>query len=72
LAFKKKILHIKKKILKLSTGHNGGARFETKLIDAHIHLSDAKHAKNKGTLVADADNASVIPLVFDSMDCKPV
>jgi len=39
-----------------------------KLVDAHIHLSDAEYAKVTDELVADAKNAGVAALVSNSMD----
>ena len=39
-----------------------------KLIDAHIHLSDAEYAKHTEELVADAQGADVVALVSNSMD----
>jgi len=39
-----------------------------KLVDAHIHLSDAEYAKVTDELVADAKNADVVALVSNSMD----
>ena len=39
-----------------------------KLIDAHIHLSDAEYAKCTDELVADAKRANVVALVSNSMD----
>jgi TatD DNase family protein len=41
-----------------------------KLIDAHIHLSDAEYIGHIDELVADAKNAGVIALVTNSMDLK--
>jgi TatD DNase family protein len=41
-----------------------------KLIDAHIHLSDAEYAKHVGELVAEAKNSQVIALVSNSMDLE--
>jgi TatD DNase family protein len=39
-----------------------------KLIDAHIHLSDAEYAKYTDELVADAKRSNVVALVSNSMD----
>jgi TatD DNase family protein len=39
-----------------------------KLIDAHIHLSDAEYAKCTDELVADAKSSNVVALVSNSMD----
>ena len=39
-----------------------------KLVDAHIHLSDAEYAGHVDELVADAKNAGVAALVSNSMD----
>jgi len=39
-----------------------------KLVDAHIHLSDAEYAKITDELVADAKNSNVVALVSNSMD----
>ena len=63
-----KILHIKKKIIKLSDEYNGSLGSQVKLIDAHIHLSDAEYAKCTGELIADAKSANVAALVSNSMD----
>ena len=41
-----------------------------KLIDAHIHLSDAEYAKHTDELVADAKTAGVVALVSNSMDLE--
>jgi len=41
-----------------------------KLIDAHIHLSDAEYAKQLDELVAEAKNANVVALVSNSMDLE--
>jgi TatD DNase family protein len=41
-----------------------------KLIDAHIHLSDAEYAKHVDELVAEAKNSEVIALVSNSMDLE--
>jgi len=41
-----------------------------KLIDAHIHLSDAEYAKQTDALVAEAKNANVVALVSNSMDLE--
>ena len=41
-----------------------------KLIDAHVHLSDAEYLGHIDELVADAKNAGVIALVTNSMDLK--
>ena len=65
-----KNLHIKKKIIKLSGEYNGGLGLEMKLIDAHIHLSDAEYAKYTEELVADAKSSNVVALVSNSMDFK--
>lgn len=39
-----------------------------KLVDAHIHLSDAEYAKCTDELVADAKRSNVVALVSNSMD----
>jgi len=39
-----------------------------KLIDAHIHLSDAEYAKCTDELVAEAKSSNVVALVSNSMD----
>jgi len=39
-----------------------------KLIDAHIHLSDAEYAGQADALVADAQGSNVVALVSNSMD----
>jgi TatD DNase family protein len=39
-----------------------------KLVDAHIHLSDAEYAKITDELVADAKNSNVVALVSNSMN----
>ena len=41
-----------------------------KLIDAHVHLSDAEYAGHIDELIADAKNAGVTALVTNSMDLK--
>jgi TatD DNase family protein len=41
-----------------------------KLIDAHVHLSDAEYAGRIDELVLDAKNAGVTALVSNSMDLK--
>ena len=41
-----------------------------KLIDAHIHLSDAEYAKQLDELVAEAKSADVVALVSNSMDLE--
>jgi len=41
-----------------------------KLIDAHVHLSDAEYAGHIDELIADAKNAGVAALVTNSMDLK--
>jgi TatD DNase family protein len=41
-----------------------------KLIDAHVHLSDAEYAGHIEELIADAKNAGVAALVTNSMDLK--
>ncbi len=41
-----------------------------KLIDAHVHLSDAEYNGHVEEIVADAKNAGVIALVTNSMDLK--
>jgi len=41
-----------------------------KLIDAHIHLSDAEYSKQLDELVAEAKNANVVALVSNSMDLE--
>jgi TatD DNase family protein len=63
-----KILHIKKKIIKRFGEYNGSSGLEMKLIDAHIHLSDAEYAKHTDELVSDAQGANVVALVSNSMD----
>jgi TatD DNase family protein len=39
-----------------------------KLVDAHIHLSDAEYDKHTDELIADARNSGVVALVSNSMD----
>jgi Tat protein secretion system quality control protein TatD with DNase activity len=39
-----------------------------KLVDAHIHLSDAEYAKITDELVAEAKSANVVALVSNSMN----
>jgi TatD DNase family protein len=39
-----------------------------KLVDAHVHLSDAEYAKCTDELVADAKDSNVVALVSNSMD----
>jgi len=39
-----------------------------KLVDAHIHLSDAEYAEHTGELVTDANRSSVAALVSNSVD----
>ena len=39
-----------------------------KLIDAHIHLSDAEYAKSTDELIADAKASGVVALVSNSID----
>jgi TatD DNase family protein len=41
-----------------------------KLIDAHIHLSDAEYTGHIDELIADAKNAGIAALVTNSMDLK--
>ncbi len=41
-----------------------------KLIDAHIHLSDAEYSGHIDEVVADAKNAGVLALITNSMDLK--
>jgi TatD DNase family protein len=41
-----------------------------KLIDAHVHLSDAEYVGNVEELIADAKNAGVVALMTNSMDLK--
>jgi TatD DNase family protein len=41
-----------------------------KLIDAHIHLSDAEYAKCTDELVTDAKDSNVVALVSNSMDLE--
>jgi TatD DNase family protein len=41
-----------------------------KLIDAHIHLSDAEYTKTTDELVAEAKSADVLALVSNSMDLQ--
>ena len=41
-----------------------------KLIDAHIHLSDAEYTSHIDELVTDAKNAGVTALVTNSMDLQ--
>jgi TatD DNase family protein len=41
-----------------------------KLIDAHVHLSDAEYFGHIDELIADAKNASVTALITNSMDLK--
>ena len=41
-----------------------------KLIDAHVHLSDAEYAGHIDELIADAKNSGVTALVTNSMDLK--
>ena len=41
-----------------------------KLVDAHVHLSDAQYAGRVEELVADAKNAGVTALMTNSMDLK--
>ena len=41
-----------------------------KLIDAHIHLSDAEYAEHVGELLAEAKNSEVVALVSNSMDLE--
>jgi Tat protein secretion system quality control protein TatD with DNase activity len=61
-------LHIKKKIIKLSVVYTGGLGLKMKLIDAHVHLSDAEYAWHTDALVADAQGSNVVALVSNSMD----
>jgi len=41
-----------------------------KLIDAHVHLSDADYAGHIDEIIGDAKNAGVVALVTNSMDLK--
>lgn len=41
-----------------------------KLVDAHIHFSDAEYAEHLDELVADARGANVVALVSNSMDLQ--
>jgi TatD DNase family protein len=41
-----------------------------KLIDAHVHLSDAEYTDHIDELIADAKNAGVVALVTNSIDLK--
>jgi TatD DNase family protein len=41
-----------------------------KLVDAHIHLSDAEYAKCTDELVAEANSSNVVALVSNSMDLE--
>jgi TatD DNase family protein len=41
-----------------------------KLVDAHVHLSDAEYADCVDELVAEAKNANVVALVSNSMDLE--
>ena len=41
-----------------------------KLVDAHIHLSDAEYAKHTDVLMADAKNSGIVALVSNSMDLE--
>jgi TatD DNase family protein len=41
-----------------------------KLIDAHVHLSDAEYAGHIDELIADAKHSGVVALVTNSMDLK--
>src|SRR3989337_916802 len=41
-----------------------------KLVDAHVHLSDAGYAKHTDELIADARNSNVVALVSNSMDLE--
>jgi TatD DNase family protein len=41
-----------------------------KLVDAHIHLSDAEYAKHTDELVAEARRSDVVALVSNSMDLE--
>src|SRR3989337_2249563 len=43
---------------------------EMKLIDAHIHLSDAEYAKHTDELIAEAKSSAVVALVSNSMDLE--
>jgi TatD DNase family protein len=61
-------LHIKKKIIKLSVEYTGSLGMKMKLIDAHIHLSDAEYAGRTDALMADAQGSNVVALVSNSMD----
>ncbi len=48
--------------------YNNGLKIEMKLIDAHIHLSDAEYSKCTDELVTDAKNSNVVALVSNSTD----
>jgi TatD DNase family protein len=61
-------LHIKKKIIKLSVEYTGSLGMKMKLIDAHIHLSDAEYTGRTDALMADAQGSNVVALVSNSMD----
>jgi TatD DNase family protein len=39
-----------------------------KLVDAHVHLSDAEYANHVDELIADAEKSNVVALVSNSMD----
>jgi len=41
-----------------------------KLIDAHVHLSDAEYTEHTEELVSDAKNSSVVALVSNAMDLQ--
>ena len=56
--------------MKLSVEYIGGLGLIMKLIDAHIHLSDAEYVKYTDELVVDAKNSNVVALVSNSMDLK--
>lgn len=44
--------------------------FTLKLVDAHIHLSDAEYGEHTEELVADAKSSGVVALVSNSMDLQ--
>src|SRR3989304_6577851 len=41
-----------------------------KLVDAHVHLSDAEYAKRTDELIEDARDSNVVALVSNSMDLE--
>ena len=41
-----------------------------KLVDAHVHLSDAEYANHVDELIVDAEKSNVVALVSNSMDLK--